>query len=171
MAKQKITELVAEICADFFRENGLELYHCEFVKEGRDWFLRVYIDKASGPGSACAKDGGAGSEGGYISTDDCELASRFLSEKLDELDPIAQNYYLEVSSPGMDRTLYKPEHYAKYVGALVEVSLYRPLEGQKNFTGTLTGLIDDEVVIRDDRDKEWKFPAEQVAKTCLAVVF
>ena len=83
MAKKKISELVKELTGDFLLENGLELYHCEFVKEGRDWFLRVYIDKHD-PDS-------------YVSTDDCEMVSRFLSDRLDEEDPIAQNYYLEVS--------------------------------------------------------------------------
>ncbi len=95
MAKKKISELVKELTGDFLLENGLELYHCEFVKEGRDWFLRVYIDKHD-PDS-------------YVSTDYCEMVSRFLSDRLDEEDPIAQNYYLEVSSPGMDRILYEPE--------------------------------------------------------------
>ena len=75
MAKKKITELIEEISEEFLRENRLELYFCEFVKEGKDWFLRVYIDKAE-----------AGRDD-YVSTDDCELVSRFLSEKLDEIDP------------------------------------------------------------------------------------
>ncbi|MBR1993470.1 MAG: ribosome maturation factor RimP, partial [Firmicutes bacterium] len=72
--------------ADFLAAEGYELYNIEFVKEGKDWFLRVYVDMASGEG--------------YIGTEDCEKVSRFLSEKLDEEDPIEQNYYLEVSSPG-----------------------------------------------------------------------
>lgn len=159
MAKKKVTELIAEISAGFLAENGLELYHCEFVKEGRDWFLRVFIDKAG----ADAKT--------YVSTDDCELVSRFLSEKLDEIDPVAQNYYLEVSSPGMDRTLYKPQDFARFAGQQVEVTLYKGVNGKKVFSGILKGLTDENVVITDDKNNELKFPAEQVAKTCLAVVF
>ena len=92
-AKVKVTDLVEEIAAPFLEENGLELYHTEFLKEGRDWFLRVYIDKKEGQ------------EEEYVSTDDCEKVSRFLSDELDRIDPIEQNYYLEVSSPGLDREL------------------------------------------------------------------
>lgn len=159
MAKKKITEIIDDISKDFLDENGLELYHCEFIKEGKDWFLRVYIDKAN-----------AGADE-YVCTDDCELVSRFLSAKLDELDPIPQNYYLEVSSPGMDRTLYKEKDFAKFSGHLVEVKLFKAIEGQKMHTGTLVGLIEDHVVIKDEKDNELKFPVQQVSKTCLAVVF
>ena len=73
----------------------------------------------------------------YISTEDCEKVSRFLSEKLDEADPIEQNYYLEVSSPGMDRPLIRPEHYARYVGEEVEIRLYKAVDGVKNIQGVL----------------------------------
>lgn len=159
MAKKKITEIVEAMSAEFLEENGLELYHSEFVKEGKDWFLRIYIDK---------KDAGKDE---YVSTDDCETVSRFLSKKLDEEDPIAQNYYLEVSSPGMDRILYKEKDFAKFVGSLVDVSLYKGIDGKKQFSGTLVGLIDQQVVITDEKENELKFPAEQVASTRLAVVF
>lgn len=159
MAKKKITELIEEFSGQFLEENGLELYHCEFVKEGKDWFLRVCIDKANGG----AED--------YVSTDDCELVSRFLSQKLDEEDPIAQNYYLEVSSPGMDRILYKEKDFAKFTGQLVDVSLYKGIDGKKTFSGKLVGLAEGQVVITDEKDNELRFPAEQVANTRLAVVF
>ena len=157
MAKKKITDLVGEMLADFLTQNGLELYHCEYVKEGRDWYLRVYVDRQE--------------EDAYVSTDDCEAVSRFLSDRLDEEDPIAQNYYLEVSSPGMDRVLYEPQHFARFAGRLVEVNLYKAREGQKTFAGVLKGLIDGEIVIEDENDSEMRFPADQVAKTRLAVVF
>ena len=136
MAKKKITETVAELAGEFLAENGYELYNTEFVKEGRDWFLRVYVDKvqakATGQEQAEQAD-----EPQYISTEDCEKVSRFLSEKLDESDPIEQNYYLEVSSPGMDRPLITPEHYARYVGEEVEIRLYKAQDGIKNIAGTL----------------------------------
>lgn len=159
MAKKKISEIIQEISMDFLEQNNLELYHCEFIKEGKDWFLRVYIDKLNGASDE------------YVCTDDCELVSRFLSEKLDELDPIAQNYYLEVSSPGMDRTLYKEKDFAKFAGHLVEVNLYKAFEGRKMHEGILVGLIDNCIVIKDENENEMKFPADQVSKTCLAVVF
>ena len=136
----------------------MELYHSEFVKEGKDWFLRVYIDTD-------------GSQNQYVSTDDCEKVSRFLSKRLDDEDPITQNYYLEVSSPGMDRILYREKDFARFTGSPVEVSLYKAIDGKKSYSGTLAGLIDDHVVITDENNNELNFPAEQVAKTRLAVVF
>ena len=160
MAKKKITELVDELLADFLKECGMELYHSEFVKEGKDWFLRVYIDRD-----------GSQNENQYVSTDDCEKVSRFLSKRLDDEDPITQNYYLEVSSPGMDRILYREKDFARFTGSPGEVSLYKAIDGKKSYSGTLAGLIDDHVVITDEKNNELKFPAEQVAKTLLAVVF
>lgn len=155
MAKKKITVLVEEMLGNFLEDNGLTLYHCEFVKEGRDWFLRVFIDKAE----EC------------VSTEDCEKVSRFLSAKLDEADPIEQNYYLEVSSPGLDRILYEAKDFDRFKGSLVEVSLYKSQKGSKVFEGELIGLCQGVITIKDKNDNELKFPAEQVAVTRLAVVF
>ncbi|MCI5721981.1 MAG: ribosome maturation factor RimP [Firmicutes bacterium] len=159
MAKKKINETIAEIAEAFLKNEGLELYNVEFVKEGKDWFLRVYIDKLSDDTEE------------YVSTDECEKVSRFLSNELDRLDPIEQNYYLEVSSPGMDRQLIEPKHYAKYAGKLVEVKLYRGVNGKKLYEGVLVGLIDNKVVIKDENENELAFDVDQVAKTNLAVVF
>ena len=120
MAKKKITDIIEEISADFLAQNGLELYNSEFVKEGRDWFLRVYIDKTQEAQEAAkaqiaAAEAAEAVEAGqkraaeteaaetadeaplpaiYVSTDDCEKVSRFLSAELDRIDPIEQNYYL-----------------------------------------------------------------------------
>lgn len=159
MAKKKIGEIVEELLQDFLKENNYELYNTEFVKEGRDWFLRVYIDKVTEE------------EGVYINTDDCEKVSRYLSEKLDQEDPIAQNYYLEVSSPGMDRPLLKEEHYQRYKGHVVEVKLYKGIDGTKNIEGILEGLQDGIVTIIDEKEKRWELPLELISKTKLAVVF
>lgn len=159
MTKKKIKEIIGEISADFLSEHELALYNVEFAKEGKDWFLRVYIDKSDG------------AESKFIGTEDCEITSRFLSDKLDELDPIEQNYYLEVSSPGMDRQLLEQWHFDKFAGQLVEVKLYKGVDGKKVLEGTLVGLIDGNVVIKDENDKELMFPLDQVAKTNLAVVF
>ncbi|MCB6992592.1 ribosome maturation factor RimP [bacterium 210820-DFI.6.37] len=161
MAKKKITEIIEDLLAGFLTENGYELYSSEFVKEGRDWFLRVYVDKVPGEGE----------EEAYISTDDCEKISRFLSERLDEEDPIPQNYYLEVSSPGMDRALLTEAHYTRFSGRPVEVKLYRPVDGRKQIDGILEGLKDGEVIITDEAGKRWQLPLDQIAKTKLAVVF
>ena len=166
MAKKKITEIVEEITADFLGQNGLELYNSEFVKEGKDWFLRVYIDKLPKEGA----DGNVEEE--YVSTDDCESVSRFLSAELDRLDPIEQNYYLEVSSPGLDRALLKEKDFIRFCGHMVDRSLYKAVNGKKAYQGTLKGLTDDnKIVITDEKGEEIEFPREQVAKTRLAVIF
>ena len=165
MAKKKITEIVEEITADFLGQNGLELYNSEFVKEGKDWFLRVYIDKLP-------KEGADGNVEEYVSTDDCESVSRFLSAELDRLDPIEQNYYLEVSSPGLDRALLKEKDFIRFCGHMVDISLYKAVDGKKAYQGTLKGLTDDnKIVITDEKGEEIEFPREQVAKTRLAVIF
>ena len=158
-AKAKVTDLVEEITVPFLDENGLELYNTEFVKEGRDWFLRVYIDKKEGQ------------EEEYVSTDDCEKVSRFLSDELDRLDPIEQNYYLEVSSPGLDRVLQKDGDFERFSGQLVDLSLYKAVNGRKTWQGILVGLKEGQIVIKDETDTELKFDRAQVAKTRLAVVF
>lgn len=160
MAKKKITDIIEEISADFLAQNGLELYNSEFVKEGRDWFLRVYIDKTP-----------EAQEEQYVSTDDCEKVSRFLSAELDRLDPIEQNYYLEVSSPGMDRALLKDKDFARFAGEIVDISLYKAVNGQKSFQGRLLGIEDGNIVITDEKENRTEFPREQVAKTKLAVIF
>ena len=115
----KVVSLVEDLTAEFLKENDLTLWDCEFVKEGRDWYLRVFVDRTDGE---------------YVSTDDCEKVSEFLSEALDERDPIEQNYYLEVSSPGMDRELVKPEHFRAMIGQEVEVKMYVPLKVSAKLT-------------------------------------
>ena len=157
MAKKKITELIEEISAEFLAANGLELYNSEFVKEGRDWFLRVYIDKVD--------------SNIYVSTDDCEKVSRFLSEELDRLDPIPQNYYLEVSSPGMDRVLLRDKDFARFAGEIVDVNLYKAMDGRKTYQGTLVGIENEKIVITDEKNNRIEFPRELVSKTRLAVIF
>ena len=115
----KVVSLVEDLVKDFLKENDLYLWDCEFVKEGRDWFLRLYVDRTDGE---------------YVSTDDCEKVSQFLSAEMDERDPIEQNYYLEVSSPGMDRELIKPEHFRACLGQEVEVRTYVPIKGTAALT-------------------------------------
>lgn len=160
MAKKKITEIIEEISAEFLAQNGLELYNSEFVKEGRDWFLRVYIDKTQ-----------EAQEAQYVSTDDCEKVSRFLSAELDRIDPIEQNYYLEVSSPGMDRALLRDKDFVRFAGEIVDVSLYKAVDGRKAYQGRLVGIEDGKIILTDEQDNRIEFPREQVAKTKLAVIF
>ncbi len=161
MAKSKITEVTERLLAGFLEERGLELYRTEFVKEGKDWFLRVFIDRLPDSSGAAA----------YVSTDDCEAVSRYLSQRLDEEDPIEQAYYLEVSSPGLDRVLLRERDYLRFAGHPVEVSLYRAVDGKKHYTGRLVGWQEGNLVLQDEKGDSLAFPAEAVARTKLLVIF
>lgn len=165
--KEKITALVSDVLSDFLDENGLELYHTDFRKEGKDWYLNVYIDIAEAVRNENEKNGVIR----YVSTDDCELVSGYLSDRFDDLDPIEQNYMLQVSSPGMDRELYEQKDFDRFAGELVDVKLYRASNGKKEIQGTLKGLVDGNIIITDEEGNERSFSSRDVAKTCLAVVF
>lgn len=121
----KTEDIVLALAEPIASDEGADVVDVEFKKEGGDWFLRVYIDK----------------EGG-VSIDDCENVSRRLSDKLDEKDPIEQNYILEVSSPGADRILKKEREFLYYIGREVDVKLYKAAETGKEFSGTLAGFAD-----------------------------
>lgn len=162
MAKKKITRLVENELAPFLKAEGYVLYHLEFVKESHDWFLRVFIEKAPD---------GEDHQPGAVGTDDCEKVSRFLSDRLDELDPIEQNYYLEVSSPGMDRPLLKEEHFLRYIGELVDLRLYRAEDGKKDWTGRLLGFGDETVSIELENGESKYFSLKDISKASLTVVF
>ena len=126
----KVTDVVTQLAIPIVAEQGCTLWDVEYVREAGEWFLRVYIDK----------------EGG-VSIDDCEAVSRPLSDKLDEADPIEGSYTFEVSSAGADRVLKKPEHFARFQGQEVEVKLYRPREGRKEFVGLLQSWEDGDVTL------------------------
>jgi len=137
---------------------GYELSRSEFVKEANNWYLRVYVDKLE--------------NGEYISmtTDDCEKLSRILSEKLDEADPIKQNYFLEVSSPGLDRLLVSDKDFIRFAGQVVDVKLYKAIDGVKEFSAVLVKSNGDELILNKD-DKEISLPKSSIAKINLAVIF
>ena len=141
----KVTDAVAALALPVVEGAGCTLWDVEYVKEAGTWYLRVYIDK----------------EGG-VSIDDCEAVSRPLSDLLDEADPIEGSYTFEVSSAGADRPLKKPEHFARFQGAEVEVKLYRPREGRKEFVGTLKGYADGDVAL-DIGGKEAVFTKQEIA--------
>ena len=158
MAKIKIKDFVSENLSAYLAENNLELWNVEFVKEVKDWFLRVYIDKKEGSEE-------------YLSIDECEKVSRYLSEILDEKNPIEQNYYLEVSSPGLDRELITEEHYKRYIGSQVEMKLYKALDGKKELFGCLAEVNPEDYVIEEENGNRITVLKSQVARTRLAVIF
>ena len=126
----KVTDTVAQLALPFVQEAGCSRWDVEYVKEAGSWFLRIYIDKEEG-----------------VSIQDCEAVSRPLSDALDEADPIEGSYVLEVSSAGADRVLKKEEHFRQFVGTEVEVRLYRPREGKKEFVGDLVSWEDGNVTL------------------------
>lgn len=160
MAKKKVKDIVAELLVDFLAENNLELFNVEFIKEGRERFLHVYIDKPE------RSDG----EDDYVDIEECEKVSRFLSDRLDEEDPIPENYMLEVSSPGLDRPLIKEDDYRRYAGRLVDVKLYKPIDGRKQFCVELAGIKDGIVSFIDEKKQKFEIPLEQISKINLSVI-
>lgn len=161
-SSQEIVKTVERMTADFLAEHGLELYHADFRKTGKDWTLTVYIDKKQDDPNGQEK---------YVDTDDCELVTRYLSDRLDEEDPIPQAYTLIVSSAGMDRELYEEAHFERFRGRLVDVKFYQSVDGEKSVEGTLEGLKDGIVTIRREDGGELQFPRSAAAKISLAVVF
>ena len=127
---KKVTELVAELAAPAVAEQGCTLWDVEYVREAGQWYLRLYLDK----------DGG-------VNILDCEAVSRKVSDLLDQADPIEGSYTFEVSSAGADRVLKKPEHFAQFQGAEVEVRLYRSKDGRKDFIGLLQSWQDGDVTL------------------------
>ncbi|OCA89599.1 ribosome maturation factor RimP [Pradoshia sp. D12] len=154
---KKVTEIVEEMAAPILEELNLELVEVEYVKEGRNWFLRVYIDKENG-----------------VDIEECGIVSERLSEKLDEKDPISNNYFLEVSSPGAERPLKKDSDFMKAVGKNVHIKTYEPIDNEKEFEGILKDFDGDTVIIEikiKTRKKEITIPYDKIAKARLAISF
>lgn len=153
----KVTDTVAELVTPILDELNLELVDIEYVKEGRDWFLRVFIDKENG-----------------IDIEECGMVSERLSEKLDEVDPIPYNYFLEVSSPGAERPLKNEKDFEKAIGKNVYIKTYEPIDGEKAFEGILTHFNGETVTVEikiKTRKKSIEIPYGKVATARLAVVF
>ena len=153
----QVTEIVEKLVTPILDELNLELVDIEYVKEGRDWFLRVFIDKESG-----------------VDIEDCGLVSEQLSVKLDEIDPIPYNYFLEVSSPGAERPLKNEKDFQKAIGKNVWIKTYEPIDGEKTFEGILTNFDGQTVTVEmkiKTRKKSIDIPYEKVANARLAVVF
>lgn len=131
MAKQNTVVRVEEIATPIAKELGLTIWDVRFVKEGTDWYLRVFIDKEQG-----------------VSIDDCVDFSRELSKALDDSDPIPQSYMLEVASPGVERELVRDSHFEQFVGAEVMMRTIRPIDGVRDFNGVMTHYADKKITVR-----------------------
>ncbi|MFD1953789.1 ribosome maturation factor RimP [Paenibacillus thailandensis] len=153
MNTSKIKSVVEEMVKPFLDDNGFELVDIEYVKEGSSYFLRVFVDKENG-----------------IDIDECVRISEYLSEQLDKNDPIPGNYFLEVSSPGAERPLKKPDDVRKAVGKHVYITTYEPVNGEKEFEGELLAFDGEQLTIRTG-NKEQTVPYAKVAGARLAIVF
>lgn len=154
MAKASISDIVRSLALPIVAESGCELVDVEFIKEGADWFLRVYIDK----------DGG-------ISLDDCEHVSKPLNKAIDDLDPIPHPFYLEVSSPGIERPLKKAKDFEKAIGKAVEVKLFVAVDGLKRFEGILESYNEKQISVKIESDEIKTFQLEQIAKIKTIIKF
>lgn len=134
-------------------KNGVDIYDVEYVKEGSEYYLRAYIDKEEG-----------------VNINDCEAVSRALSDALDQADFIPDAYILEVSSPGLGRTLKKDRHLEKSMGEDVEIKLFKAVDGIKEYEGTLVDFDAESITIATD-DTEKKFLRRDIAIIRLALDF
>ncbi|ANZ99810.1 ribosome maturation factor RimP [Carnobacterium divergens] len=154
-----VVDTVKNIVQPIVDEFQFELVDVEFVKEGKNWFLRTYIDKPGG-----------------IDIEECALVSEKISERMDQIDPdpIPQAYFLEVSSPGAERPLKKEADYQNAIGSYINISLYEPVEGQKVYEGTLKELTEETLTLTiriKTREKEIEFNRKKIAKARLAIKF
>ena len=153
MAKKDYEERTEKLLEPIAEDSGVSIYDVEYVKEGEDYYLRAYIDK----------------EGG-VTIDDCETVSRALSDALDKEDYISDAYILEVSSPGLGRTLKKERHFLNSIGQEVEIKTYKPIDGTKEFTGVLKGYEDKKAIVSTDKG-DMEFSMDMIANARLTVDF
>lgn len=129
--EEKVTSLVEPI----IKSLGYEIYDLEYVKEGKDYYLRIFIDNEKG-----------------ITIEDCEKVNNAITDILDEEDYIKEQYYLEISSSGLERKLTKDWHFEKYLGAKVEVKLFKPIDKQKEMIGILKQFNKEEIILENKEE-------------------
>ena len=149
----KVTELVAEFARPIVEAHGCELWDVEYVREGSEYFLRLYIDK----------------EGG-VDIDDCEAISRAMDPILDEKDPVPGSYHFEVCSAGLERALKRPGDFERFMGSPITVKLYRPYNGLKELPCVLRGYDSGKLTVESGKETI-TFEKSQVALVRLRVEF
>jgi len=135
MNKKGIEASAKKLVEEIIKDSDIELFDIEYVKEGPFMYLKVYMDKPGG-----------------ITVDDTADVSRVLNKKLDEVDLIKEQYFLEVSSPGVERPFKKEEDYLKNIGNVVEAKFYKPIGGRKSVKGILTEKNENNIVIKSGED-------------------
>ena len=149
----KMTELISQLAQPIVEEKGCTLWDTEYVREGAERYLRLYIDK----------------EGGVDITD-CEAIHRAMDPILDEKDPISESYHFEVCSAGLERPLKRPEDFARFMGSAILIKLYRPRNGLKEIPATLTGYEDGKLTATAGKET-LTFEKSEVALVRLRVEF
>lgn len=139
---EQVRRLVEPVAADF----GLQIWDIRYEKEGASWYLRIFIDKPGG-----------------VNIEDCENMSRGVDKLIDEADPIEGSYFLEVSSPGIERDLVRPEHFQAFIGSLINVRLIRPRANQRDFVGKLQGFCDGTLTIEASSGETLTFEKKETA--------
>ena len=153
MGKGSVVETIETLVTPIVQENRLELVDVEYKKEGKNWFLRIFIDK----------------EGG-ITVDDCTQVSRRIEDLIEVEEVVPSSYTLEVSSPGLDRPLKKEEDFLRFKGKLAHVTTYTPIHQQKSFKGTIRDFQKD-VLFLDIDNQHVEIPKDQIAKARLEIEF
>ena len=150
----KVTDIVAEFARPIVEAHGCQLWDVEYVREGSERFLRLYLDKPDGT----------------VDINDCEAISRAVDPILDEKDPIPESYHFEVCSAGLERALKRPGDFERFMGSTVTVKLYRPRNGLKEIPGILRGYADGKVTVEAGKETI-TFEKSEVALVRLRVEF
>ena len=158
MANSQVAQKAWEIAEPILRNEGLEVVEVEYLREGGRWVLRLFIDK---PGSD--------EKGKGVDLEDCQRASHAVEMALDVAELVAHEYSLEVSSPGIERPLTRPEHFARYLGRKVHVKTFGPLfdPPRKSFTGKLVGFSDDAALLEVEGAGSFRIARKEIAKANL----
>ena len=154
MSGKNVIKVIKKHCEPIIEELGYDLVDLEYLKENGSYFLRFYIGKPEG-----------------ITIDDCQKISEIIGEKLDEIDPIEESYFLEVSSPGLDRPLKTDKDLKRNIGKNVEISLYKSIDGKKKYTGELLGFTDDHIKIKGDKSEYKEIERDAISNIKLAIDF
>ena len=145
MAGENIESKVQNLLEPIIQNLGYELYDVLYVKEGKDYYLRIVIDKENG-----------------IDINDCEKVNDAINDVLDEADYIKEQYFLEVSSPGVERLLRKEKHFEKQIGNKISIKLFKTIEKQKEIVGILKSYTPDNLVIEQE-NREWNIEVKNIA--------
>ena len=149
----KVEKIVWEAAEPIVEDCGCSIYDVEFVKEGQNYFLRIFIDK----------------EGG-VSTDDCEKVSRAVDPVIDEIDPIEPAYFLEISSPGLDRKISRDEHFNAAIGQSVDIKLFAPVNGSRELTAILKSYENGVMTLELPGGSELKLEKQKASSVRLTVI-